>query len=159
VVLVPIRYHDSFRIQGKPVATAAWSLRWQSLRKLGATTAAVAAIALGQGALLAKGPAPGRPADSSVVALTDLPRQAQDTHRLILSGGPFPYDKDGTVFFNRERLLPAKPRGHYREYTVKTPGVRHRGARRIVCGGQPPTKPETCYYTDDHYASFRRIIE
>lgn len=159
MVLVPFRYHGSFRIQGKPVATAAWSLRWQSLRKLGATTAAVAVIALGHGAPWAKGPAPGRPADSAVVALTDLPRQAQDTHRLILAGGPFPYDKDGTVFFNRERLLPGKPRGHYREYTVRTPGVRHRGARRIVCGGQPPTKPEVCYYTDDHYASFRRIIE
>lgn len=159
MVLVPIRYHFSFRIQGKPVATAACSLRWQSIRKFGVTTAAVAAIALGHGALLAKGPAPAHPTDTAVVALTDLPQQAQDTHRLILAGGPFPFDKDGSVFFNRERLLPAKPRGHYREYTVRTPGVRHRGARRIVCGGQPPTKPEVCYYTDDHYASFRRIIE
>lgn len=93
------------------------------------------------------------------IALVDLPRQAQDTHRLIRSGGPFPFEKDGTVFGNRERLLPAKPRGHYREYTVKTPGQRDRGARRIVCGGQPPSAPEACYYTDDHYASFRRIVD
>ncbi|AKJ26961.1 guanine-specific ribonuclease [Caldimonas brevitalea] len=93
------------------------------------------------------------------MALAELPRQAQDTHRLIREGGPFPYEKDGTVFFNREQSLPRKPRGFYREYTVKTPRVSHRGARRIVCGGQPPTAPEACYYTDDHYASFRRIVE
>ncbi len=92
------------------------------------------------------------------VALATLPREAQATHRLILSGGPFPYDKDGTVFFNRERLLPQHPRGHYREYTVKTPGARNRGARRIVCGGKPPAPPEVCFYTADHYASFSRIV-
>ncbi len=115
------------------------------------------------GVSLAKGDtqAVGLEASSGVqgVALVDLPRQAQDTHRLIRSGGPFPYEKDGTVFGNRERLLPPKPRGHYREYTVKTPGQRDRGARRIVCGGQPPSIPEACYYTDDHYASFRWIVE
>lgn len=92
-----------------------------------------------------------------VVALASLPNEARATHRLILQGGPFPYDKDGTIFFNRERLLPQQARGHYREYTVRTPGLSHRGARRIVCGGQPPTQPEACYYTADHYASFRRI--
>ena len=91
------------------------------------------------------------------MALATLPPQAQTTHRLILSGGPFPYSKDGTVFGNRERLLPAKARGHYREYTVKTPGSRDRGARRIICGGKPPTQPEACFYTDDHYASFKQI--
>jgi ribonuclease T1 len=100
---------------------------------------------------------PDIPGDQAVVALATLPTQAQHTHRLILSGGPFPYDKDGTVFGNRERLLPAKARGFYREYTVKTPGARNRGARRIVCGGKPPTQPEACFYTDDHYASFKRI--
>ena len=72
-------------------------------------------------------------------------------------GGPFPYDKDGTVFGNRERLLPGKPRGYYREYTVETPRAKNRGARRIVCGGEPPVRPEVCYYTADHYASFARI--
>lgn len=92
------------------------------------------------------------------VSLSTLPGEAQKTKRLILSGGPFPYEKDGTVFFNRERLLPSRPRGDYREYTVRTPGVSHRGARRIVCGGQPPTTPDACYYTADHYASFRRIV-
>lgn len=140
------------------MGTAGTSLRWQSLRRLGATTAAVLAVAFASGPAEARGPAPTR-GDEAVVALVELPPQAQKTHRLILQGGPFPYEKDGTVFFNRERLLPAKPRGYYREYTVKTPGVRHRGARRIVCGGQPPTAPEACYYTDDHYASFRRIVE
>ena len=61
------------------------------------------------------------------------------------------------MFGNRERLLPGKARGFYREYTVKTPGARTRGARRIICGGTPPTAPEVCYYTGDHYASFKRI--
>lgn len=92
------------------------------------------------------------------VALVNLPSQAQSTYRLVLTGGPFKYDKDGIVFGNRERLLPPKARGHYREYTVPTPGAKNRGARRIVCGGQPPTQPEACFYTDDHYASFRRIV-
>lgn len=91
------------------------------------------------------------------ISLSELPTQAQETHRLVLAGGPFPYAKDGTVFGNRERLLPRKARGFYREYTVKTPGARNRGARRLVCGGVPPTTPEVCYYTDDHYASFKRI--
>jgi len=101
--------------------------------------------------------APESAAGKAVVQLLTLPQQAQETHRLILSGGPFPYDKDGTVFGNRERLLPANPRGFYREYTVKTPRAKTRGARRIVCGGKPPTQPEVCFYTEDHYASFRRI--
>jgi ribonuclease T1 len=93
------------------------------------------------------------------VQLAALPPEAQATERLIRAGGPFPYAKDGSVFGNRERLLPRKPRGYYREYTVKTRGERDRGARRIVCGGDPPTRPEACYYTDDHYASFRRIVQ
>jgi ribonuclease T1 len=88
-----------------------------------------------------------------------LPPEARHTDKLIRAGGPFPYSKDGTVFGNRERLLPMRPRGHYREYTVKTPGSRDRGARRIVCGGAPPTAPEVCYYTADHYASFNRIVQ
>ena len=92
-----------------------------------------------------------------MVALATLPPEARTTHQLILSGGPFPYDKDGVVFFNRERQLPARTRGHYREYTVKTPGSRDRGARRIVCGGKPPSAPEVCFYTGNHYASFSRI--
>lgn len=91
------------------------------------------------------------------VALAQLPEQAQQTYRLIRAGGPFPYDKDGTVFGNRERLLPRQSRGHYREYTVKTPGSRDRGARRIVCGGSEPRQPQACYYSADHYASFRLI--
>jgi ribonuclease T1 len=90
------------------------------------------------------------------VRLAQLPVQAQQTYALITQGGPFPYDKDGTVFGNRERLLPKHARGHYREYTVKTPGARNRGARRIVCGG-PVKTPEVCYYTADHYGSFQPI--
>ena len=92
------------------------------------------------------------------LSVTDLPREGQETFQLIHKGGPFPYEKDGTVFGNRERILPRAMRGFYREYTVRTPGVKHRGARRIVCGGQAPRKPEACYYTSDHYASFRMIV-
>lgn len=101
---------------------------------------------------------PDLPAAMAPIAWSALPPEAQDTHQLIRSGGPFPYRKDGSVFGNRERLLPLRERGHYREYTVRTPGSPDRGARRIVCGGKPPTSPEACYYTADHYASFRRIV-
>ena len=98
-------------------------------------------------------------ASNTVVALASLPPQAQTTYKLVLQGGPFPYDKDGDIFGNRERQLPSQPRGYYREYTVKTPGSRDRGARRIVCGGEEPVKPVACYYTADHYASFRVIVD
>lgn len=94
---------------------------------------------------------------SAVIALADLPPQGVQTYGLIVKGGPFPHEKDGVVFGNRERLLPVQTRGYYREYTVRTPGVSHRGQRRIVCGGAPRT-PDVCYYTSDHYASFRRIV-
>lgn len=92
------------------------------------------------------------------VALRELPREARETLLLIRRGGPFPYSKDGTIFSNRERLLPGKPRGHYTEYTVPTPGARNRGARRIVAGGDPRSTDEL-WYTADHYKSFQRIRE
>ena len=91
------------------------------------------------------------------IAVADLPRQGEQVYGLIHQGGPFAYEKDGVVFGNRERLLPAEKRGYYREYTVATPGARNRGVRRIVCGGQPKA-PDICYYTADHYASFRKIV-
>ncbi len=107
----------------------------------------------------AKGPE-SKPAASlaSTIALRELPPQGQTMMTLIYQGGPFRYDKDGTVFGNREKLLPQRQRGYYREYTVRTPGERSRGARRIVCGGPQPTIPDACFYTDDHYASFRQIV-
>lgn len=83
-----------------------------------------------------------------------LPPEAIETLRLIERGGPFPHRQDGTVFQNRERRLPDRALGYYREYTVRTPGARDRGARRIVTGGDPP---EVFYYTEDHYRSFREI--
>lgn len=83
-----------------------------------------------------------------------LPREARATLALIARGGPFPHAQDGATFGNYEHLLPAAPRGYYREYTVATPGARDRGARRIVAGGSPPVE---YFYTDDHYRSFRRF--
>ncbi|WP_233851326.1 ribonuclease [Paraburkholderia sp. HD33-4] len=92
------------------------------------------------------------------VALAHLPREAVDTLNLIAAGGPYPYQKDGIVFGNYERVLPAHRRGYYHEYTVPTPHARNRGARRIVCGG-PLQRTDNCYYSDDHYTSFNRIVE
>jgi ribonuclease T1 len=122
------------------------------LRKLGlALVLAVAAVAPTQ----ARTPM----GDEAVVALASLPPEARQTEQLIRQGGPFAHAKDGGVFGNRERHLPRQSRGYYREYTVKTPGANNRGARRIVCGGRPATAPEACYYTADHYASFKRIVQ
>ena len=98
--------------------------------------------------------APPAGSDTRLPSHAGLPPEAIETLALIQRGGPFPYRKDGTTFQNRERLLPAKPRGYYREYAVPTPGARDRGARRIVTGGNPP---EVFYYTADHYSSFRQI--
>lgn len=89
----------------------------------------------------------------------ELPQQGKDVLTKIESGTPFRHEKDGSVFGNRERVLPRQTRGYYREYTVRTPGVKHRGARRIVCGGEIPRAPDACYYTEDHYASFKRIAK
>lgn len=102
----------------------------------------------------AKSPSAVDPGVTLTVA--ELPAEGAKVYRLIHQGGPFAYEKDGTVFGNRERLLPPQTRGYYREYTVTTPGSRHRGVRRIVCGGQART-PDACYYTADHYESFRKI--
>lgn len=117
--------------------------------------ARLALVALLLGALAACGSGSG--SSSSVGERSGtraLPAEALATLALIERGGPFPYRKDGTVFSNRERLLPARPRGYYREFTVPTPGAGDRGARRIVSGGDPP---EVFYYTDDHYRSFQPI--
>jgi ribonuclease T1 len=96
--------------------------------------------------------------DVAPIALKDLPKEGQETYLLIRQGGPFRYEKDGVVFGNRERHLPQAKRGFYREYTVKTPGEKSRGARRIVCGGEDPRVPKHCFYTQDHYTSFREIV-
>jgi ribonuclease T1 len=123
--------------------------RLQKLRLAISTAAAAAVFALASPSSAGRG--------TASIEAAQLPPEAQVVQRSIRTGGPFPYAKDGSVFGNRERLLPRERRGYYREYTVRTPGARDRGARRIVCGGERPAAPEACYYTDDHYASFRRI--
>ena len=102
----------------------------------------------------AKGPVPA--AEVSTMSVASLPEQGRHMVRLIYQGGPFRYDKDGSVFGNRERILPAKNRGYYREYTVRTPSERSRGARRIVCGGFVPTAPDACYYTAESLNKIQR---
>lgn len=87
-----------------------------------------------------------------VISWEQLPPEAQITINLIYQGGPFPYDRDGIEFQNRERLLPQQPAGYYREYTVQTPGATNRGARRIVAG-----QNGEMYYTSDHYSSFSQV--
>ena len=99
--------------------------------------------------VFARGPAP---LDS--IAVAALPVEAQQTLAAIERGGPFAYPKDGAVFGNYEKILPQQKRGYYREYTVKTPRARNRGARRIIAGGEPAHE---YFYTGDHYASFQRI--
>lgn len=95
--------------------------------------------------------------DHGQIAYADLPKEAQLTLRLIRAGGPFPYAKDGSIFGNYEKRLPQQVRGFYREYTVPTPGIKHRGARRIVTGGG--AEPVIFYFTSDHYRHFQRIVE
>lgn len=91
-------------------------------------------------------------------SLGTLPDEAEDVVGDILIGGPFDYpENDGTHFGNYEGLLPEEHNDYYREYTVDTPGLEHRGARRIVTGGGTETDPETWYYTEDHYESFCEI--
>lgn len=93
-----------------------------------------------------------RPAEE--IHVSQLPPEGRATLALIKRGGPFPYARDGITFHNREGRLPSRPRGYYREYTVPTPGLAHRGARRIVAGGDGDF-----WYTDDHYRTFKRIRE
>jgi ribonuclease T1 len=121
------------------------------ITRIGAAAAVLSALLVG-------GTVSANAADTSVTAVgsichSDLPSQAYDTLDLIASGGPFPYPQDGTVFQNREGILPSQSSGYYHEYTVKTPGSSTRGARRIVTGEEY----QEDYYTADHYASFDLI--
>lgn len=116
----------------------------------------IAAIAFAAWAFASPVHARTAPEELPAAALADLPKEARAVHAAIRTGGPFRYDRDGVEFGNLEKALPVKPRGYYHEYTVPTPGSKTRGARRIVCGG-PKTAPDVCYYSGDHYQSFRRI--
>lgn len=132
---------------------------WRELKRLTCAGWLAWVVALSAIAGVALGPSLSLAYQSSIgtVRATDLPAQGREVLAKITEGGPFRYDKDGTVFGNRERILPRQKRGYYREYTVPTPGLSHRGARRIVCGGEKPRSPDACYYTEDHYGSFKLI--
>jgi ribonuclease T1 len=114
--------------------------------------AVAAAVLLSAAPAQARGPRPAR--EVAAVALSALPPEVRDTLALVRRGGPFPHRRDGVVFENREQRLPPRPRGHYREFTVPTPGARDRGARRLVAG-----RDGELYYSGDHYRSFRRVVE
>ena len=118
------------------------------LRRFAAALLAVSLFACGDS------PAQRNIAAVPEISASELPEQARQTIALIRQGGPFPYERDGIVFGNFEKRLPAQARGYYREYTVRTPGVKGRGARRIVAG-----KGGELYYTNDHYQSFMRVSE
>jgi ribonuclease T1 len=119
---------------------------------LSRATLALSLFVLLCAAVAARGPT------SDEIAVAELPPEARDVLVHIRADGPFRYDRDGIVFGNREHRLPSQSRGYYHEYTVPTPGVKTRGARRIICGG-PRTTPHVCYYTSDHYETFARIRE
>jgi ribonuclease T1 len=136
---------------------------WQSLslaRSLGHVLAGAAlsmALALSpQGAMARQ--QPELAGAVGTITAPQLPNEARQTLDLIQAGGPFPYEKDGSRFGNYERILPQQPRGYYREYTVKNSKSRNRGAKRIVCGGDQRAAND-CYYTEDHYNSFKRITK
>ena len=125
----------------------------QSVVLLGALVAVLLVVAANFAGARDSDKALSRP-NHDTVAVAELPPEGQITLQLIKKNGPFPYRKDGSTFGNRERLLPRQQYGYYKEYTVKTPSVQHRGARRIIAGviGE-------YYYTGDHYNSFQRIVE
>ncbi|WP_320777720.1 ribonuclease [Streptomyces sp. CRN 30] len=116
--------------------------------RVGAAAAALTALLLG--GTVSATTAAALPAAVGDICYSDLPSQAHDTLDLIEQGGPYPYEQDGTVFQNREGILPSQSSGYYHEYTVVTPGSSTRGARRIVTGEES----QEDYYTADHYASF-----
>lgn len=125
------------------------------LRRL--TRCGAAAMIVALAVVLALVGAAARAADAPPlppVAAAELPPEAQRTIRAVRGGGPFRYERDGVVFGNFERRLPRRDRGYYREYTVETPGLKHRGARRIVAG-----RKGELYYTDDHYRTFRKVVD
>jgi ribonuclease T1 len=138
-------------VQGFPVILSGRLQRWRPLLRWGAGVGVAGLLSIGGVQAGEQAPAP------AAVPVSQLPADAQAVQRAIHSGGPFVYAQDGVVFANRELALPAERRGYYREYTVAAPGAHDRGGRRIVCGGVAPTAPVACYYTADHYASFRRI--
>ncbi|WP_424892613.1 ribonuclease domain-containing protein [Streptomyces sp. XH2] len=106
------------------------------------------------GASAAAPPAPSWAHGMKTVSREKLPAEARKTLDLIDKGGPFPYDKDGTVFGNYENRLPKQARGYYHEYTVPTPGSRNRGARRIIAGSHAER-----FYTSDHYETFEAVVQ
>lgn len=129
-----------------------WAMRFPPrATRTGAVAALLSALLVG--GTVTAGPAGAATTAVGSICYGDLPSQAHTTLNLIAQGGPYPYSQDGSVFQNRERILPAQSTGYYHEYTVKTPGSSTRGARRIVTGEENRED----YYTADHYASFDLI--
>ena len=121
------------------------------ITRIGAAAAVLSALVVG--GTVTAGTAGAATSAVGSICYGDLPSQAYTTLNLIAKGGPYPYSQDGSVFQNRERLLPSQSTGYYHEYTVKTPGSSTRGARRIITGEET----QEDYYTADHYESFDLI--
>ncbi|MEV7887809.1 ribonuclease domain-containing protein [Streptomyces sp. NPDC058642] len=119
------------------------------ITRIGAAAAVLSALLVG-GTVATASPAA---AAVGSICYSALPSQAHDTLDLIEQGGPYPYSQDGTVFQNREGVLPSQSSSYYHEYTVITPGSSTRGARRIVTG----QKTQEDYYTADHYVTFKLV--
>jgi ribonuclease T1 len=154
--------HESGLEPDAKVAPAGVNLWMDSIRRVATVAALVVVATFATGGLMSaqarSTPSDDVPANIGTIAVAQLPAEAVNTLGLIAAGGPYPFEKDGVVFGNFERALPYHRRGYYHEYTVPTPRARNRGARRIVCGG-PLRHTDDCYYSDDHYASFKRIVE
>ncbi|MFJ6796094.1 ribonuclease domain-containing protein [Streptomyces sp. NPDC091268] len=119
----------------------------------GPAPAASAGAGVSSGSASAAAPTPAWAAGMATVRASALPQQAREVLELIDKGGPYAYRQDGAVFGNFEKALPRQKRGYYHEYTVRTPGERDRGARRIVTGGGGEF-----FYTDDHYKTFKAVL-
>lgn len=123
-----------------------------------AATGWLGANALDGDSSQSSGPSGQQSSDKDSCDYDSLPVEAQDQIEDILDGAkPDDGAADGKHFGNYENLLPKEKSSYYREYTVKTPGLNHRGERRIVVGGGSKTDPDVWYYSSDHFESFCSI--
>ncbi len=91
--------------------------------------------------------------EMEAVAENRLPEGAKHTLDLINSGRRYPGFRNNIVFHNKEKQLPARPDGYYKEWTVRTKGKTGRGKSRLVSG-----QNGELFFTMNHYKSFRWVV-